>query len=338
MYSTAPLVVDTTPDGYSTEVDTRTDIQVTWNTDLNRDHLKDSLFLSDDKGQNVEIQISYSNRTLILQPVGELMANTRYTLRIVGGTDGQNNPVGIRDILNNPLAKDFVLAFNTVTTAILDAPYLVYPVNQTIIQQQPVFKWEPVDGAVSYQIKVSTTTSLVPVVWPSDSDIVDFATTEISPGYQFPDGTYYWAVRGVTASGAYGEWSTVYSFSKDTVSQGTQASGDTVPTDAVPYYEEQAVIVPEILEIFPEMDQSNVDIRIKHIYVLLNGHYTSEEIRAEHIQFTGMNVDGMIGNPDFEDHGDVSFKVEVLPQNDGTTLLKLTPDTVTFVNYMSTQF
>lgn len=338
MYTTAPLVVDTTPSGYSTEVDTRTDIKVMWNTDLDRNHITNSLFLSDDKGQSVNVQISYANRTIVLQPVGELMANTRYTLRIVGGTDGQNNPVGIRDILNNPLAKDFVLAFNTITIALLEAPDLMRPVSQSIIQEQPVFKWDEVEGAVSYQIKVSNSSKLIPVLWPADSDVAEFATTEVTPGYQFQDGTYYWAVRAVTAKGTYGEWSDVHSFSKDTTTQGTQASGDTVPTDAVPYYEEMPDIAPEILEIFPEMDQSNVDVRIKHIYVLLAGHYTAADIKMEDVSFVGMNVDGMTANPDYANHGDVSFELEVLPQNDGTTLLKLTPDTVTFVSYMSTQF
>ncbi len=66
----------------------------------------------------------------------------------------------------------------------------------------PQFSWDPIPGAVRYQVQVGSSQSL------SDSIFLDRTTvgTKLSPIANLPNNRFYWHVRGIDAAGNNGVW------------------------------------------------------------------------------------------------------------------------------------
>jgi hypothetical protein len=325
MFLPRPQVINTLPQNYSTNVDVESIINIFFNTDIDRSHITDSVFVTDVNMNKINVQIAYNNRVITISPEPRFAPGMKYVITLIGGTDADGRPLGIRSILGEPLETDYQFTFTTTANAALDAPRGIFPENQVAIQTQPYFQWEPVSGAAGYQLKVSTSNTLTPVVWPENSDtyMVNSAGP-IYPDYEFPDGTYYWAVRAVDQNGKPGNWSPLYVFNKDSRTLGTQASGDTLPPDAIPFYEEQAPVPVEIVESFPPNGGTNIGVNLMNMYIRVSGHFTQDQINKDMFTMIGKNVDGIHNNPDFPEHGVVNITDAIaMPQDDGTTIIKL---------------
>ena len=68
----------------------------------------------------------------------------------------------------------------------------------------PRFSWNPVSGAVKYQVEVNTDD----VTWSAASKVCcnDTISTTLTPKTLLPNATYAWRVRAVDASGSVGNW------------------------------------------------------------------------------------------------------------------------------------
>lgn len=89
------------------------------------------------------------------------------------------------------------------------APILVSPANNATLpmNQSITFSWNPVSGAATYQIQIDDSSSFnSPVLSRTGITQTQTAHTLTS------EGTFWWRVRGRTASGTNGTWSTVRSF------------------------------------------------------------------------------------------------------------------------------
>lgn len=69
--------------------------------------------------------------------------------------------------------------------------------------EEVVFSWDPLAGAVSYDIQVSRDVDFNDRVL--DTNV---RSTQVSPTVTFPESSYYWRVRGVNSAGGLGNWST----------------------------------------------------------------------------------------------------------------------------------
>jgi hypothetical protein len=89
------------------------------------------------------------------------------------------------------------------------APTLLSPANNAILplNQSIAFSWNPVAGASTYQIQIDDSSTFnSPVL--SRTGITQTQTTHTLAS----EGTFWWRVRGRTASGVNGAWSAVRSF------------------------------------------------------------------------------------------------------------------------------
>ncbi len=89
-------------------------------------------------------------------------------------------------------------------------PILTMPENGSYgIDDLPLFQWEAVDYAVSYQIQVSTLSNFS----ITDIDVEGIETTQHQAVVSLePLNKYYWRVRALDIEGVYGAWSRKFSF------------------------------------------------------------------------------------------------------------------------------
>ena len=99
---------------------------------------------------------------------------------------------------------------NTPPPAPPAAPSLVSPANNAILplNQSITFSWNPVAGAATYQIQIDDSSSFSSPLVLSRTGITQTQTTHTLTSER----TFWWRVRGRTASGTNGAWSTVRSF------------------------------------------------------------------------------------------------------------------------------
>ncbi len=114
------------------------------------------------------------------------------------------------------LAAAFALALlpMTANATPLPAPAPLSPTAGATVDQ-PVFSWQPVDGAASYEIEVALDDQFVTVTDPGDevAPRVVKGTTYV-PTYSYTAKTHYWHVRAVSADGAKGTWSAPREFTR----------------------------------------------------------------------------------------------------------------------------
>ncbi len=92
----------------------------------------------------------------------------------------------------------------------MGSPNLVSPIGGASVEMVPVFDWNPVPGAVEYQIDLSANDLFSPVLWSTKSEPTAIA-------YNTPpleDGTYYWRVLPIDIDDNEGPYSSSATFTK----------------------------------------------------------------------------------------------------------------------------
>ena len=117
-------------------------------------------------------------------------------------------------------------------TATPPAPNLVSPSHGAITSAEnypptgtPTFVWEPVEGATLYHIDISANIAFTAIV-----DQTNTPHTTYTPIRTLADGTYYWRVRALDASG-WGEYSQIWEFTKSWSNNGVIKPVLLNPTD-----------------------------------------------------------------------------------------------------------
>ena len=123
-------------------------------------------------------------------------------------------------------------------------------------------------------------------------------------------------VRAWDAAGKPSDWSATFVFNLSTQTYAPVVEEDTLPPeleyDPISYADEV-----EFIDYFPKENYSNVATNLQTIYFRVLGEVQANEVSIEMI---GESIFGE-GN----DHGVVTGKLEVLPQEDGTTIIAFTP-------------
>ena len=109
----------------------------------------------------------------------------------------------------SPALHILINTTNAPPPGIPAAPTLVSPANNAILplNQSITFSWNPVAGASTYQIQIDDSSNFSSPVL-SRTGITQTQTTHTLTS----EGTFWWRVRGRTASGTNGAWSTARSF------------------------------------------------------------------------------------------------------------------------------
>jgi hypothetical protein len=89
----------------------------------------------------------------------------------------------------------------------------VSPDDGATLGSQPVFRWQPVEGAKSYRVVLSESPTFVPGYATIVTDFTAYAPFAPSGPASYPIGTYYWRVEAVAAKGGVIASTTARSFS-----------------------------------------------------------------------------------------------------------------------------
>jgi hypothetical protein len=118
--------------------------------------------------------------------------------------------------------------------AALVAPTPTMPSNSSTQDQAPVFGWNPVKGAATYNFELATDSGFGSIVYK----LTGTKNTRATAPNALADDTYWWHVRAVSSTGTAGPWSPATQFTKswsDVPTQESPLNGDTVsfPTPLV---------------------------------------------------------------------------------------------------------
>jgi hypothetical protein len=91
---------------------------------------------------------------------------------------------------------------------------LASPPDNASVEIAPVFMWNAARGADHYELQLAADAHFASSVLASSSNSVKTANTAATLSKNLADGTYYWRVRAVTASGRAAAWSSARSFVK----------------------------------------------------------------------------------------------------------------------------
>ncbi|MNQ31872.1 hypothetical protein D3C85_452550 [compost metagenome] len=317
-----PQVLRTHPRNLAKKVANKTVVQVDFNTDLDRAHIVPYVVVTDGEGNRINGTVTYNERTVSFEPSSPFLSLQTVRVMIVGD-DLSGKDIGIRSVLGTKMKGNYNLSFTIIENPLVRPPKLVFPASESVIKDEPTFKWEAVTGADKYQIQLSKFNTMVPVIWPMDSEnyTIDNELTELRPDIQLEDGIYYWRMRSVDATGEHGEWTTLATFNKDTVEEG-KVSDDDAPkidlpiVDRPPDYIEDDYL--EIIEVFPQDGFSNVATNLRMIYVRVMGNVTKEEAHGA-FTVTGTRVDDDESDPSLL-HGELEGDIEVYPDGDTTVI------------------
>jgi hypothetical protein len=320
-FNKRPQALITAPKNYATEIPTTLDsIMIGFNTDLDANFIAPFFRVHDQNGTYIASKADYDNRKVIITLLESLSPNTTYQVSVLGDSDlDDTNVTGIRNAFGLSMPGIFQITFTTTAVDTLAAPIVVFPMNQVVIRARPNFSWNPVTGAVKYQIILSKSNKMIPIIWPIGADSEFFYTTgPLLPNIPMPDGAYYWMVRAWSTETTPGQWSEMMTFTLDTILEGTVSDQDTIPPEERLQYDPfMDELDAEILDIFPKDKSSNIKVTLKTIYFQVLGTVTEADFTLEVV---GESVTG-----EGEDHGTLSGTITCTPGPDGTTIIAFTP-------------
>jgi hypothetical protein len=314
--NTPPKIITTIPRNYAIDVATNlSTLAIGFGTDLDAASIEGNIRLSSKEGVPVPVSLKYEYRTITVTIRQLLSPNTQYQLMVFGdGNLDDSGNTGVRSALGIAMQGNAIISFSTMKSDSLMAPIGKHPLDKSIIETAPAFNWELSEGAIRYEIQVSTSNTMSPMHWSS----ANIAAPPVYPSVPLGESVYYWRIRAIDKYQKVSEWSPIYIFNLDTVKESPLTPEDTLAPE-LSYNKLDTVDdgYVEFLESFPQDNFTNVKDNLKTVYFTVLGVVTEEDISVEMI---GQSVTG-----EDNDHGIVSGTFEVIPQLNGTTMIAYTP-------------
>lgn len=318
-----PMVLSVSPKAYATDVGVSSSIQIEFDIDLDTRYINDNITLMTANNEIIEGRTSYRKKVVTFIPLEPLAKGTNFVLTIKGDgnlEDGVDE--GIKSIIGATMAGSFVSRFMTEKTDMLPVPQIISPTNNTIIRKTPVFAWEPVEGALHYEVEISKSNTFSTKIFPT-VDSIRIANPTLSPNVEMSDGIYYWRIRSVGGINNKGAWSSVMQFNLTTEALGQIAAGDSAFVDATDDVTFTGTMELEQIETFPKELEIFVPTNVANLYFRMLGDINLADIDVDSLQLEGVHVSG-----DFDDesHGRVPGKISFVKAGDYTTYIIFTPE------------
>lgn len=318
-----PTVVSTSPSNYQRDVPVSTSIRVEFSIDLDSRYIDPFVLMTDSFNRPVNVRVNYRAKVITITPLQALSMGTAYKVTLIGDTDVEDGAKqGIRSIIGDCMAGSVTLTFTTEQDETLAVPELSTPVNNSIIREKPVFKWNTVDNAAGYHLELSKSNTFGTLIHPQSEHSL-IAATLLEPDVTLDDGIYYVRLRSVRDDGRSGEWSRAYQFNLSTSEEGSISEEDAPAVDVFPYYDEDVTIELEVVENFPKDLGNHVPTNVKSIYFRVIGDIDLTLLDSESLTLVGQHISG-----DFqeESHGVVKGRTTVVDNGDGTAYIVFTPE------------
>lgn len=221
------LVRNSIPYHSEKEVDRDRNISVRFFSDMNEDTFnRNSVILFNMVEQKVEhVNLVYSNKILEVKPIELLAPGTHYKLMISGGD------LGVRDIVDIPMAETYSLEFYTKDTVALKAPVLIEPNHRTIVDMPFTIKLQGDEEAAYIRLQISDSHSFNKIIYPINEQLIaSQVELELTPDIKLAAGTYYLRVASVDEAGIQTAFAAPIQF----YTEGNFTEGDEVLTPELP--------------------------------------------------------------------------------------------------------
>lgn len=317
-YDRRPQVLSLDPKSYATEVGTTLkEIKINFSTDLDQNYITGNVRVETQSGVTVASSLAYSNRTITVTLQEQILANKTYQVVIIGDSNLDNDEVvGVRNVFNRPMAGIYQSTFTTAHEDTLPAPVVLYPSDSTTIKAIPTFEWEQVVGATRYEVQLSKSNTMIPIIWDvSLSETQRVTDGGVKPTGDLDDDRYYWRVRAVDSSDTSGDWTKLQHFYLDTLDRGPISNDDPFNDDLLDEPNELEDMI-EVIDASIDRNKANLRTDMKIISFHIIGDVTEADID---ISLVGESITG-----EDEDHDEIEGVVKVLPQSDGTTIIQYT--------------
>jgi hypothetical protein len=267
-YKDAPQVLSTLPVNGSVNVSTQMILSVNFSNDLDRNYIQGNFLVADSLDRPVVGVITYNERVLSFKPDQPLEAESLYWMTLIGDENPDDAVIsGIRSVLGVPLAGTTKVRFTTAKAHDLPAPIISWPHAGSVLQDVSDFyiEWLPVAGAAKFELVVSMSNTLTPVIWPlpTQPHTMDTISTPISA----LDGIYYARVRAISSENNAGAWSPIITFNLDRAE-----IAPIVPEDSTPQDPAVAYLWPAHIEkTWPEANFANVATTLRVVSFTIAG-------------------------------------------------------------------
>jgi len=171
-------------------------ISATFSTPMDAKSLTTATFTLLEGSTPISGTVSYTDTTALFVAPNGLVPSQLYTATIT---------TGAKDLVGTGLAANYEWSFTTVAAGV---PTLVSPADLAVNQpSNPTLVWDPVAGAGTYQLQVSTSSTFGTTVY-NNSTLT--ATSQVVSGLA-PATSYYWRVNATVSSGT-GVYSSIWRF------------------------------------------------------------------------------------------------------------------------------
>lgn len=188
------LVRNTEPFHTEKNVNRDSKIYVRFFSDMKEDTFtRNNVVLFNVSDQKTEaVHLKYRQQILTIEPVELLAPKAHYRIMITGGE------LGVRDIVDTPMAESFTMEFYTKEVESLKPPAIIEPNHRTIIDMPTKIKINGFKEAAYIRLQLSDTHDFNRILYPINEQL--FASqeyVEITPDIQLPKGTYYLRVASL---------------------------------------------------------------------------------------------------------------------------------------------
>ena len=294
-YNKGPNVIETNPSNYSTDVAIDIQITVRMDADVSKTSITGNVHLYDKNGKEVDIRLSYSNRTITISPRDVLQGSSTYRLLLQGDNDPESttNKKGLCTPLNDYMLGDYSINFSTYSNDNRIEEIINGTPNNIMIVSQPVIKFDVTSNTtnpvVSTQVQISYTNTFEKILVDSEIALYTVQTEGFKPNVELADGLYYWRAR-VKDKTENGNWSETYTFNINTIEQLPVVDEDSVPIDSS-FPSEWNMTEPSIISVFPKDNATQVPLNLKTIAVVIDQIISEDLIKEDMITLTGAPVD-----------------------------------------------
>lgn len=298
-------ILSITPANKAHDVNVNTGINVEFSADIDRSTLAKNIVVLEDinhiyKGPQslkdyskyavTKGSISYSDKILTYTPLNPFNTDSTYIVMVNDA---------ITDLTGNKLTKKLISCFSTEKIASFPPCEVTKPKYGTICSEMPLFAWKNQHSS-SYEFQMSKVNSFEVLICDemiSGNEVEE----EISytPSFIPEEGIYHIRVKSEN-----GEWSDIHQIFIKAVTDDVVASEDVPMLQNFDEFLDNVQEPLEILEIFPNDDDTNIALKTTVFYIKMKGrvdesridfsssYIYGETVDAEHEEYSHNLLDG----------------------------------------------